>query len=169
MRGLFLLFILLPIAELWLLVEIGGEIGVLPTIGLLLLAGVVGMQVLRHQGFSTLTRARQRLDQGELPGQELVEGMLLGLGGILLVIPGLLSDVAGLCLILPPLRKGVARWLQRSGRLQAFSGPGGGFTAFTYRGGSARPGAGRFYEGEFTREQEPGTPLDKPRQDPPEP
>ncbi|HWK52987.1 MAG TPA: hypothetical protein VNR18_01355, partial [Hyphomicrobiales bacterium] len=75
----------------------------------------------------------------------------------------------GLCLILPPSRKLVARWLLRSGRLQALGGQGGGFTAFTYRGGGARPGEGRFYEGEFTREPESRPPLDKPRQDPPEP
>lgn len=173
MRGLFLLFILLPIVELWLLIEIGGEIGVLPTVGLLLLAGVVGVQVLRYQGFSTLKRARQRLDQGELPGQELVEGLLLGLGGILLIMPGFLTDGVGLCLILPPSRRVAARWLLGSGRLQAFGREGGGFTAFTFRGeGGSRTGAGRFYEGEFTRESEAGTRLDKPlnepRSEPPE-
>jgi UPF0716 protein FxsA len=162
MRGLFLLLLLLPIAELWFLIKVGSAIGALSAIALLILAGIVGMALLRNQSASTLARVQGRLDQGQAPTQELAEGFLLAIAGVLLIVPGFLTDIVGLVLVLPPIRKGLAHWLLSSGRLQGLGlggGKGFGFTTYTFRGGSMQRGGGQFYEGEFTREGAPARPL----------
>jgi UPF0716 protein FxsA len=161
MRGLFLLLLLVPIAELWFLIAVGSAIGALPAIALLFLAGAVGVALLRNQSSSTLARVQSRLDQGQAPTQELAEGFLLAIAGVLLIVPGFLTDILGLILVLPPVRQVLAHWLVNSGRLQGLGlgGRGFGFTTYTFRGGPAPRGGGQFYEGEFTREGTPARPL----------
>jgi len=159
MRVFFLLLLLLPIVELWFIIEVGDAIGALPAIGLLIFAGFAGLALLRKQSFSTMARVQNRLSQGEVPSQELVEGFLLALGGILLLCPGFLTDIVALIIILPPLRQLLSAWLLRTGRLKAMGAVGGaGFTPHRFRGGPGQP-RGEFYEGEFTREGEPRRPL----------
>ena len=136
------LFLLLIGTELWLLVKIGTVFGALPTIVLLIVAGMMGMAVLRQQGFSALMRFQQRLDSGDSPAAEILDGMLLAMTGGLLMIPGFISDILALLLLLPPLRRYlVARWLRRR-VLQQHS-------AST---GSAHDKSNRVIEGEFRRE-----------------
>ncbi|MDR0779175.1 MAG: FxsA family protein [Pseudomonadales bacterium] len=160
MRGLFLLLLLAPIVELWFIIVVGRAIGALPAIALLFLGGIAGVALLRKQSFSTLTRAQSRLKQGEAPTQELAEGVLLALAGLLLLLPGFLSDIVGLALVVPPLRRALVHWLLQSGRLRAMGLGGFGFTTtYTFRGGSMPRGGGEFYEGEFTREGDPLRPL----------
>ena len=77
MRYLLLLFIVMPVVEMWLLITVGRQIGALPTIGLVLLTAVVGVALLRAQGFATLFRARQKMDIGELPAMEMAEAIVL--------------------------------------------------------------------------------------------
>jgi UPF0716 protein FxsA len=109
------LFLVLVGAEFWLLVKIGTIVGAFNTIIMLIVAGILGMSVLRRQGFSTLMRFQQRLDSGDSPAAEMFDGLLLALTGGLLMIPGFISDVMALLLLLPPLRRYlVKRWLQRS-------------------------------------------------------
>lgn len=169
MRLLFLLFILLPIMELVVLIQVGSEIGALPTIGLVLLAAAVGMQLLRRQSMGAFLRARSSMADGELPGQGLVEGFLIGFGGILLIIPGFITDIVAIPLLIPWTRRALTGWLLRNGRMQAF-GQSSHFT-FTRFGGSRFTGvwpphgggqASDVFEGEFTRERAPGDRLKGP-------
>src|SRR5687768_16079416 len=104
MRFLFLLIIVLPIAELMLLIEVGQEIGVLPTVLIVLATASSGIAILRRQSVSTLRRAQQRMQGGEMPGREIMEGFLISIGGALLLTPGFITDVFAICLLLPPTR-----------------------------------------------------------------
>jgi len=138
-----LAFIVVPIAELLLLFEVADLIGGLATLGLVIVTAFVGINVLRIQGFNTISRANQRMAGGELPGQEIVEGMLLAFAGALLLTPGLITDAIGFALLTPPIRRKLALRLMRSGtgffvggmRGRA-SGFGAGFSS--YRGGQGR-------------------------------
>ncbi|WP_323846981.1 FxsA family protein [Microbulbifer magnicolonia] len=105
MRPLLLLFILMPILEMWLLITVGREIGALPTIGLVLLTAVVGLALLRRQGLSTVMRAQQKMQAGELPAREMVEGIFLAVGGALLLTPGFITDALGFACLIPGLRQ----------------------------------------------------------------
>lgn len=107
MRFLLLLFIVMPIVEMWLLITVGQEIGALPTIGLVLLTAAVGFALLRQQGFATLFRARQKMDAGELPAVEMVEAIILAVCGALLMTPGFVTDAIGFAGLLPFIRRRV--------------------------------------------------------------
>ncbi|MEH6469478.1 MAG: FxsA family protein [Porticoccus sp.] len=107
MRYLLLLFIVMPIIEMWLLITVGREIGAFPTIGLVLLTAAVGFSLLRQQGFATLFRARQKMDAGELPAIEMVEAIILAVCGALLMTPGFVTDVIGFA----GLVSGLRRWI----------------------------------------------------------
>ncbi len=106
---LFLLFTILPILEIWVLLQIGHVIHVGPTIGLILFTGVVGAALARREGLRTLSRIRENLSQGVMPTSELVDGMLIFLAGALLVTPGVITDAFGFLLLIPFLR----RWFRR--------------------------------------------------------
>lgn len=155
MRLLFLLFIVLPIAELMLLFKVGQAIGVLPTIALVLFTATAGVRILRHQSRSTMQRAQQRLQGGELPGTEIVEGFLISVGGALLLTPGFITDLFALVLLLPFTRRPLVQYLFKTGRANTVGSMSGGFT-FTRFGGGWPPHGGSsqkdVFEGEFTRE-----------------
>lgn len=104
---LFLLLILLvalPIAELAVLVQVAGSIGVLDTIGLLIVVSVVGVWLAKRAGLGVVARLRDTTARGEPPSRELADGALILLAGGLLVLPGFISDVVGILLLLPPVR-----------------------------------------------------------------
>lgn len=105
MRPLLLLFIVIPVLEMWLLIAVGSEIGALPTIGLVLLTAVVGLALLRRQGLSTVMRAQQKMQTGELPAREMAEGIFLAVGGALLLTPGFFTDALGFACLIPGLRQ----------------------------------------------------------------
>ncbi len=107
MRLVPLFFIILPLVELWLLIEVGALIGALPTVTGVVLSALGGVVLLRHQGVGALSRVRQRLAAGELPAEEMLEAMVLALSGLMLVAPGFITDTLGLLGLIPPLR----RWL----------------------------------------------------------
>ncbi|MFO7788156.1 MAG: FxsA family protein [Halospina sp.] len=100
-------FIIIPIIEMVILIEVGGLIGALPTVGLVLLTAVIGAAMLRQQGAATLLRANQRMASGELPAREMAEGLLLAVGGALLLTPGFVTDAVGFACLIPFTR----RWL----------------------------------------------------------
>ena len=102
------LFIVLPIAEMAVLIKVGGIIGVLNTVGLVLLTAIVGAWLLRQQGLATLLRANQRLNSGELPAREVAEGLILAVGGALLLTPGFITDTMGFLCLLPFTRHWLA-------------------------------------------------------------
>ena len=94
-------FIVLPILEMYILIEVGGFIGALNTIGLVLLTALLGLILIRQQGFRTLLNARNKLMQAELPTEELVTGIFLAVGGALLLTPGFVTDFIGFMGLLP--------------------------------------------------------------------
>ena len=95
MRFLFLLFAILPIVEIALLVQVGGIIGGWNTIGLVILTAFIGAYFVKREGIATLQTAQAKMQRNELPGKEMVEGLMLVVAGILLVTPGLITDVLG--------------------------------------------------------------------------
>nr|WP_299599656.1 FxsA family protein [uncultured Microbulbifer sp.] len=105
MRPLLLLFILLPILEMWVLISVGEEIGALPTIGLVLLTAVIGLALLKRQGISTVMRAQQKMQAGEMPAKEMAEGIFLAVGGALLLTPGFITDTIGFACLIPGVRQ----------------------------------------------------------------
>lgn len=110
MRWIFLLFTAVPIIEMYLLITVGGYIGVLPTILFVMLTAVVGVTLLRWQGTQTLQRGMSRVGQGQLPGQEIAEGMMLAVAGALLLTPGFVTDLFGFLLLIPPVRQALAEF-----------------------------------------------------------
>ena len=101
MRFALLLFIAMPIVEMWLLITIGSYIGALSTIALVLLTALIGIGMLREQGVSTLWRGREKLQQGKIPAQEMMEGIVLAVSGALLLTPGFVTDTIGFLGLLP--------------------------------------------------------------------
>jgi UPF0716 protein FxsA len=136
-QGVLLALLALPILEIYLLIQVGGLLGFIPTLFLLLGAASLGTYLLQTQGWSTWMRVQQSLARGELPADELVNGAVIVAGGALLLLPGFLSDVVGLLCLLPFTRRLIAAWLVKS------------------RLASMQPSSGdepRVIEGEFKRE-----------------
>jgi UPF0716 protein FxsA len=102
---LFLLFVGVPLLELFVLVQVGQWVGVWPTIGLVVLTGVTGAAMARLEGLRTVWKVRGELAHGRLPGSALLDGFVILLGGALLLTPGILTDVVGFSFLLPPTRK----------------------------------------------------------------
>ncbi|MGB8275556.1 MAG: FxsA family protein [Alphaproteobacteria bacterium] len=108
-----LALIAVPLIEIAVLVTVGRHIGVLPTLGLLLLAALAGTTLLRVQGFAVLRRAQEALDRDEFPVVEVFDGVCLLVAGALLLAPGFVTDVLALILLLPPVRALLRRILAR--------------------------------------------------------
>ncbi len=106
---LLLLFAAIPIVEIVLFIQVGGAIGILPTIALVVLSAVAGIAVVRRQGLQTLERLRQSMEAGGDPSGPLAHGALIAIGGMLLFIPGFFTDAIGLLLLLPPVRAALIR------------------------------------------------------------
>lgn len=106
-----LLFIALPLAELYSMLAVGARIGALRTLLLLVLAAAAGVGVMRHYGARGLLRLHEALRGGQSPAQPMVEIALAQVAGLLLVLPGFIGDGVALCLLLPPLRRWLARHL----------------------------------------------------------
>ncbi len=113
MPYLFLLFVLMPIIEIAVLIKVGGAIGGWTTIGIVILTAVIGTFMLRQQGMATLNRAQMRMQQGEMPAQQIIEGLLLLVGGVLLLTPGFITDFFGFCTLIPISRQFLANQLAK--------------------------------------------------------
>jgi UPF0716 protein FxsA len=129
--GVFLLvvlFIVVPIAELYLIIKVGELIGVWPTLALLFADALLGSLLLRHQGRGAWKRFNQALAAGRFPGREAVDGLLIVGGGTLLLAPGFLTDIVGLLFLIPPTRAIVRALLRRFtiGRFTVVGMPGPG-------------------------------------------
>lgn len=154
MRFAFPIFIAVPLIEMLLLFEVADRIGGLYTLGMVVLTAVIGVQILKRQGFSTLARAQQRLQSGELPAQEIVEGMMLAGAGALLLTPGFITDTLGFIFLTGPLRRPLARRIIRSGVVRTMGGAGrSGFSYQSYTS-YGRPGDedANVYEGEYSKQ-----------------
>ena len=155
MRVAFTVFIIVPLLEMLLLFEVADRIGGIQTLLMVVLTAVIGVQVLKQQGFSTLLRANERIRQGQLPAQEIIEGMLLAGAGAMLLTPGFLTDTLGFLCLTGPVRRPLAGRLVAAGVVRA-----GGFGSFSRRNGSARaddvfgngtPPRGQVFEGEYSK------------------
>jgi UPF0716 protein FxsA len=138
---LFALFIVVPLAELYVIIQIGEAIGVLPTIGLLLLDSVLGTVLMRAQGRTVWRRFTEALQHGRVPAREVLDGALVLLGGAFLLTPGFLSDILGVLLLLPPTRV-VFRHLLARRFLARMT-----VSMTSRRGGGSRPRGGYDVEG----------------------
>jgi UPF0716 protein FxsA len=137
---LVLLFIVVPIAELYVIIQVGEWIGVWPTLLLLLLDAIVGSWLLKHEGRAAWRRFNQALAEKRIPAAEVADGFLIILGGALLIAPGFITDIFGILFLIPPTRALARKVLYRFtvGRVAIVSFPGsvGGFG-----GGPSGPGA----------------------------
>jgi len=140
MRFLFLLFVIIPIIEITVLIQVSDLIGGWYTVGLVLLSAFIGVNMLRHQGLSTLARAQQRMHQGEMPGQEMAEGIVLAVGGALLVTPGFVTDVIGFSCLLPFTRQAFVRGVMSRFKHMVVTGQVGGMGAGPFGGFQQGPG-----------------------------
>ncbi|MGE0159575.1 MAG: FxsA family protein [Gemmatimonadales bacterium] len=108
-----LLFVLVPVIELLLLLRIGQLIGFWPTLAIVLITGWAGAVLARLEGLRVLARFQQELAMGKVPGQAILDGAAVLVGGAFLLAPGILTDLAGLALLFPPTRRLAQRWVRR--------------------------------------------------------
>lgn len=108
-----LLILVVPLAELAVIVQTAERIGVPSTLGLLILVSVAGAWLLKHEGMATWKRLQETLQRGEMPHRELTDGAMILFGGALLLTPGFLTDVVGLILLVPPTRSSVKGLFRR--------------------------------------------------------
>ena len=106
------LFVVVPILELYVIIKVGGLIGVVPTLFLLLGMSLLGAWLLRHQGRGAWRRFNEAIAQRRFPGREVADGLMITIGGVLLLTPGFITDAVGLLLLLPPTRAIARRFMQ---------------------------------------------------------
>jgi UPF0716 protein FxsA len=116
-----LAFVVVPIVEIYLLIQVGSVVGALNTIALLVLVSIIGAWLVRREGTGVWQRLQATLASGRVPGNELIDGLLIVLGGALMLTPGFLTDIAGLVLILPPSRALIRTLVRKrfAGRLES--------------------------------------------------
>lgn len=136
-----LLFLIIPFVEIYLLLTVGGLIGVIPTIFLVVFTAVLGAALLRQQGFETFRRFQSSLNQGVVPAYEMIEGPILLIGGALLLTPGFFTDALGFACLVPQLRNKIAKYVIENHLIQA----GGSFH-------TNRPKDADVLEGEYKKE-----------------
>ena len=105
MRYLLPSFVVLPILEMYVLIKVGGNLGALNTVLLVLLTALIGVALLRVQGFRTLMNAKNKLGMAQLPAEEMITGIFLAIGGALLLTPGFITDIFGFLCLVPLTRR----------------------------------------------------------------
>jgi len=150
-------FIVVPIAELYVIIQVGQLIGIWPTLILLLADAVLGSMLLKHEGRSAWRRFNEALATRRFPGREVADGALIIVGGTLLLTPGFITDVFGLFFLLPPTRAISRRVLKRFtiGRFAVVGVSGGGFGPFGPSNGNAGAPPTRDYDFEGSAEEVP--------------
>ncbi len=146
MAFLVLLFIVVPIVEIYVIIQVGELIGLWPTVGLLLADALLGSMLLRHQGRGAWRRFNLAIAQRRFPGREVADGLLIAIGATLLLTPGFLTDIVGAVFLIPPtralVRSALRGWARR--RFVVLGGPAGGAYAPPSNG---TPGAAYDFEG----------------------
>ena len=152
---IFLALIGMPVIEIAVFIEVGGRIGLWPTLGLIVLTAAVGTALLHHQGLATLSSARATVERGGMPVREVLDGVCLLVAGALLLTPGFVTDAAGALLLVPGVRRALQRWaldrLVASGRA-------------SMDGGRRPPHSGEVIDGEYTVERDDDDSIPPPRQ-----
>jgi len=144
-RILFIAFLVVPLTEIYVLIQVGELIGALPTVVLVVFTAVLGAVLIRAQGLATVARMRQSMDRGELPALELLEGACLLAAGALLLTPGFVTDTVGFVLLVPRLRRALIVAVAARGAGPRTPPPGA-------PGANTPAGPGRVIEGEYRRE-----------------
>ena len=163
-------FIAVPVVEIALFIEVGGWIGLWPTIAVVIVTAFAGTTLLRLQGLAVLQRAQESAARNELPVAEVFDGLCLLIAGVLLLTPGFFTDALGFLLFVPPFRRlagaAVWRWLVRSGKVSVSMGgsrPGAGSSGSSGPGGAdGRPDSGPVIDGDY-EEVDPPPPPDRGR------
>ena len=140
---IFLFFLVVPFVEIYLLLQIGGLVGVMPTVLLVVFTAVLGAWLLRKRGFATFQRFQASLAQGEIPAYEMIEGPILLVGGALLLTPGFFTDALGFACLIPQARRRVARYVIENKLINAQTGS-------PFQQTKTKPG--NVIEGEFEKE-----------------
>ncbi|MEW9797689.1 FxsA family protein [Alteromonas sp. CYL-A6] len=157
---LFLLFAVMPIIEITVLIQVGGMIGGWNTVAIVILTAFAGAYLVRREGLQTLQTAQRKMQQNQLPGREMMEGLMLVIAGVLLVTPGFITDIIGFLFVLPPTRKLLAAGLSKHLKMRVVTSQGG-FTAYSQHAAPedfrSPRGEGDIIEGEY---------ADKTEQDP---
>ena len=110
---LLIVFTLVPIIELYVLLEAGRQIGFVPTVTMIFLTGIAGAYLARSQGFNLINRIQMDLNQGRIPAEEIMDGAMILAGGLLLLTPGFCTDLFGFCLLTPVTRNFFKVWLKK--------------------------------------------------------
>lgn len=158
---LLLLFILVPLAEVGVFIQVGGLLGLWPTLALTVLTAIIGSLCIRWQGFRLVNRAREQLQAGEAPVFEVVSGACLVVAGALLLTPGFVTDTVGFLLLLPPVRRLLFDRVLAA-RLQGMAGARAGSRASTPSPGPLGQRRPDIIEGEFEQVDE-GVDMPPPR------
>ena len=148
-----LLFFAMPIIEMYLLITVAGYIDALPTIGLVMLTAVIGVALLRYQGLETLMRGTQKMRSGQMPAQEVVEGLLLAVAGALMITPGFVTDAIGFLILFPPTRLVIAHMMLARVQTDSFHEPGNPYQQAA-SDHSERGDTPRTLEGEYQRKDD---------------
>jgi UPF0716 protein FxsA len=122
MRWIFLIFIIIPVLEMLVLIEVGSVLGSVPTVALVFITAIIGVTMLRQQGLSTLLSFNQKLNTGELPANELLSAAFLIIAGAFLLTPGFVTDSIGFLLLIPFVRHLLADYFIKKGMLSAAKG-----------------------------------------------
>jgi UPF0716 protein FxsA len=137
----FLIVLIIPFAEIYLLLQVGSVIGAFPTIFLVVFTAILGAWLLKQQGFATFHRFQLSLAQGEIPAYEMIEGPIILAGGLLLLTPGFITDALGFACLIPQIRQKIAKYVIENHLVQA----GGPFQ-------QTKDAGGNVLEGEYTKE-----------------
>ncbi len=146
---LLLLFLLVPIIEIYLLIEVGSIIGAFPTIFLVVFTAVVGAALLRWQGFTTFQRVREAMARGEVPAIEMMEGVVLLICGALLLTPGFFTDAVGFLCLIPAVRR---RFIMEIIKRQSLSVSGAAYSEHSVHEQRGKRHESRTIEGESWKE-----------------
>ena len=156
-----ILFIIIPLVELYVIIAVGEHIGAFWTVILVLLTAVIGVNLLRIQGMSTLMRAQRNMAQGAIPAMEMIEGVALAVAGVLLITPGFITDSIGFLLLLPASRQAIIRYIMARSTVHTSFGaqsrqwpPGQPPHEPGSKPADDSPRVGRTIEGEYRREDD---------------
>ena len=167
-RMLFILFVIVPIVEIMVLMQVGSLLGVWPTLAIVIITAWLGAKNVKQQGIATLQSVQLKMAQGEMPSDDIVAGMLLLVAGILLVTPGFVTDIFGLSLLIPQVRISLKRAVQKhvsSASMSthfkagidsdAFAKPGNQQSPFVSPNDDSQPyqHQGKTLDGEFERKE----------------
>ena len=150
---LFLLFSMMSLAEIYVLIKVGSVLGAFSTVALILVSAMVGASLVRAQGLQTAFTAQRRMAKGEVPAQQMIEGLMLVISGVMLITPGFITDSLGLLLLVPQLRLIMVNKLLASvGDVAGFKAQSGAsFSHDEQNPSHLNEGKGQTIEGEFER------------------